>query len=124
MDMWTYKGIDVFRAGPVIHDGLRWYARTPDSWGEAPPLLRAQTRDGMRQMITAGRPAPATTMTETPMTRVPLDGRVRDEYGRPVTMVRAAVVAALVRARPRARPGRGDPDRHDSRLHVRHHHPR
>ena len=56
MDMWTYKGIDVHPAGPVIYDGLRWYARTPDSWDKAPPLLRAQTKDGMREMITHYQP--------------------------------------------------------------------
>ena len=50
--MWTYKGIDVFPAGPVIHDGLRWYARTDDGMPAAPPLLRADTRQGMRELIT------------------------------------------------------------------------
>ena len=41
---WRYKGFDIYP-----HDfnsmGLRWYARSP--WG----LLRADTKDGMRELI-------------------------------------------------------------------------
>ena len=44
-EMWTYKGIDVFP-----HDlnsmGLRWDAHSP--WGR----LRADTKQGMRELIT------------------------------------------------------------------------
>lgn len=42
--MWTYKGIDVFRAD-INSSGIRWYARTP--WG----ILRADTKQSMRELI-------------------------------------------------------------------------
>lgn len=44
--MWTYKGIDVFRAD-MNTSGIRWYART--RWG----VLRADTKASMRHLITA-----------------------------------------------------------------------
>jgi hypothetical protein len=49
--MWTYKGIDVYPADRNSA-GLRWAARTPDSWPAAPPMLRANTKQGMRELIT------------------------------------------------------------------------
>jgi hypothetical protein len=48
--VWTYKGVDIFPAGPVVFDGLRWYARLHS--GPGPAMLRATSKDGMREMIT------------------------------------------------------------------------
>jgi hypothetical protein len=42
--MWTYKGIDVYRAD-VNSSGIRWYARTSAG------TLRADTKAGMRDLI-------------------------------------------------------------------------
>ena len=42
--MWTYKGIDIFRADPNC-SGIRWYA-----WTDA-GTLKADTKQGMRQLI-------------------------------------------------------------------------
>jgi hypothetical protein len=50
VDMWTYKGVDVFPAGPVVSGGLRWYARLHA--GSGPPVLRASSKQGMRELIT------------------------------------------------------------------------
>lgn len=47
--MWTYKGIDVFPAGPIIFDGLRWYARLRS--GPGPAMLRATSKRDMRDLI-------------------------------------------------------------------------
>lgn len=54
--MWTYKGVDVFPAGPG-NSGLRWYARTTRPgrrpWKDGTPaVLRADTKQSMREMIT------------------------------------------------------------------------
>lgn len=58
--IWTYFGIDVFpsTSDEIIRSGmgLRWYARTPDNWREAPPILRSTTKDGMRELIREYRP--------------------------------------------------------------------
>jgi hypothetical protein len=43
---WTYKGIDVWPADRNS-SGIRWYARVPNA-----PTLRADTKDGMRELIT------------------------------------------------------------------------
>lgn len=43
--MWTYKGIDVYRAD-VNSSGIRWYARTGTG------TLRADTKESMRSLIT------------------------------------------------------------------------
>jgi hypothetical protein len=43
--MWTYKGIDVFRAD-FNASGIRWYARTDAG------ILRADTKASMRELIT------------------------------------------------------------------------
>ena len=54
--MWTYKGVDVDRHGPNSM-GLRWIARNPNPNGRT-LYLRADTKDGMRELITdalAGR---------------------------------------------------------------------
>lgn len=50
--MWTYKGVDIWPAGPVVFDGLRWYARTDTSDPAVPPVLRASSKQGMRELIT------------------------------------------------------------------------
>lgn len=47
--MWTYKGIDVFPAGRNT-SGIRWYARTANG------MLRADSKQAMRQLINGGRP--------------------------------------------------------------------
>lgn len=47
--MWTYKGILVHRAS-ANSTGIRWYARLRVDG--APPVLRADTKQGMRQLIT------------------------------------------------------------------------
>ncbi len=44
--LWTYKGVDVFRADRNSM-GLRWYCRTPNG------MLRADTKANMRHFITA-----------------------------------------------------------------------
>lgn len=44
---WTYKGVDVFPAD-MNASGIRWYARNV---GDA-PTLRADTKQGMRDLIT------------------------------------------------------------------------
>jgi hypothetical protein len=53
--MWTYKSVDVFPAGPVVFDGLRWYARIDETArrmrADCPAMLRASTKQGMRQII-------------------------------------------------------------------------
>lgn len=51
--MWTYKGTDIWPAEPNC-SGLRWYARTGDGqWKPGtPPVLRADTKQGMRELIT------------------------------------------------------------------------
>ena len=43
--MWTYKGIDVFRADPNSM-GIRWYARTKTNG-----TLRADSKNSMRALI-------------------------------------------------------------------------
>jgi hypothetical protein len=45
--IWTYKGTDVFPAARNA-SGVRWTATTPDG-----DRLRADTKDGMRALITA-----------------------------------------------------------------------
>ena len=44
--MWTYRGVDVWPAEPNS-TGIRWYARTEGF----PPILRADSKDGMRELI-------------------------------------------------------------------------
>jgi hypothetical protein len=44
--MWTYKRVDVWPADRNSA-GIRWYAHVPGS-----PVLRADTKDGMRELIT------------------------------------------------------------------------
>lgn len=46
MSMWTYKGVDVYPADRNS-SGIRWYARHP----LAPAVLRSDTREGMRHLI-------------------------------------------------------------------------
>jgi hypothetical protein len=65
--MWTYKGIDVFRAD-INSSGIRWYARTP--WG----ILRADTKQSMRELISA-------TMADNGVTRFSYrSGRMRFRF--------------------------------------------
>lgn len=47
---WVYKGVDVYPASSNS-SGVRWYART--DYG----ILRADTRDGMKQLIRDGQKA-------------------------------------------------------------------
>jgi hypothetical protein len=51
MDMWTYKGIEIYPADKPNSMGIRWYARAPMSWPVN--VLRADTKASMREMITA-----------------------------------------------------------------------
>lgn len=44
LQMWTYKGVDVFRAVPNA-SMIRWYARTDTG------TLRADTKANMRKLI-------------------------------------------------------------------------
>ncbi len=50
--LWTYKGVDVFRADRNSY-GLRWYARLTSG------TIRTDTKERMRQFINA-RTQPAT----------------------------------------------------------------
>lgn len=50
---WTYKGVDVFPAD-MNASGIRWYARNV---GDA-PTLRADTKQGMRELVTSHINAP------------------------------------------------------------------
>jgi hypothetical protein len=44
--IWTYKGVNVFPAGPNSA-GIRWYARVPGT-----PVLEADTKQSMCELIT------------------------------------------------------------------------
>ena len=46
--MWTYKGINVYRADANA-SGIRWYSRI--NWDDYPPILRADSKAGMRALI-------------------------------------------------------------------------
>jgi hypothetical protein len=46
---WRYKGMDVFPADRNS-SGIRWYARPGNG-----KVLRADTKDGMRQLITEAK---------------------------------------------------------------------
>lgn len=48
MHYWTYKGVTVYRADWNA-SGIRWYARTGNGTG----VLRADTKQGMRSLISA-----------------------------------------------------------------------
>jgi hypothetical protein len=48
--MWTYKGVDVFRAD-LNSSGILWYARTPRG------MLRSDTKAGMRELINKAKEA-------------------------------------------------------------------
>ena len=54
--MWTYMGLDIFRAD-INGSGIRWYTRSP--WG----ILRADSKASMRGLITA-------TMTDNGIIRI------------------------------------------------------
>ena len=56
--MWTYFGVEVFPAD-ANGSGIRWYARTPASWGEAPTVLKADSKASMRHLIRHYRPSGA-----------------------------------------------------------------
>jgi hypothetical protein len=52
---WTYKGIGIWPADRNS-SGIRWYARTADDLDAfqpgTPAMLRADTKDGIRELIT------------------------------------------------------------------------
>ncbi len=54
----TYRGADIWPAGDNS-SGLRWYVRTNGpGWLETtPPMLRADTLEGMRELIRTYRKA-------------------------------------------------------------------
>ncbi len=47
--MWTYKGVDIFRADRNS-SGIRWYARTGAG------ILRADSKASMRELINENLP--------------------------------------------------------------------
>jgi hypothetical protein len=48
--MWTYKGIDIFPADRNA-SGIRWCSRDTSGIPAAPPILRADSKQGMRDLI-------------------------------------------------------------------------
>ena len=51
MNPWTYKSVDVYPADRNSA-GIRWYARI-----DGAPMLRADTKAGMRELITRYLPS-------------------------------------------------------------------
>lgn len=49
-EQWTYYGVDIYPSDRNSA-GIRWYCHNPDGDPHTPPLLRADTKDGMRSLI-------------------------------------------------------------------------
>lgn len=47
---WSYRGINVYPAS-MNSSGIAWSCFTPDAWRNAPPVLRATTKETMRDAI-------------------------------------------------------------------------